>query len=47
MNAVQNIKALILSREFALKHEKDENIKAFIEGQLSGLQAALKQVNNN
>lgn len=47
MDAVQNIKALITSRETALRHEKDENIKAFIEGQLSGLQAALKQVRIN
>lgn len=38
------IQALIKSREIALKSTKDEYIKEFIEGQISGLKAALKEI---
>lgn len=44
MNAASTIKALIESREIALKRTKEESIKDFIEGQISGLKAALKQL---
>ena len=44
LNPTSTIEALIKSREIALKSTKDETIKSFIEGQLSGLQAALKIV---
>ena len=45
MNTASTIQALIKSREIALKSTKDEHVRDFIEGQLSGLQAALKEIN--
>ena len=44
MNAALTIQALIKSREIALRSTKDEHVRDFIEGQISGLQAALKEI---